>query len=71
VTVEVLSERPDGSRSVVSHFNKAHKGRLARLLATTTAEPDGVVRLRSLLRRAGLHVEHAGGTALSLVVPAP
>ena len=71
VTVEVLSERPDGSRSVVSHFNKAHKGRLARLLATTTAEPDSLVRLRSLLRRAGLHVEHDGGPGLTLVVPAP
>jgi uncharacterized protein len=71
VTVTVLSERPDGTRSVVSHFNKAHKGRLARLLATTTAEPGDVVRLRSLLRRAGLHVEHEGGTALTLVVPAP
>jgi len=71
VTVEVLSERPDGSRSVVSHFNKAHKGRLARLLATTTAEPDDVVRLRRLLRRAGLHVEHDGATGLTLVVPAP
>ena len=70
VTLEVLSERPDGTRSVVSHFNKAHKGRLARLLATTTAEPDGPVRLRSLLRRAGLHVEHDCGTALTLVVPA-
>ena len=70
VTVSVLSERPDGTRSVVSHFNKAHKGRLARLLATTTAEPDDVVRLRALLRRAGLHVEHDGGTALTLVVPA-
>ena len=70
VTVQVLSERPDGTRTVVSHFNKAHKGRLARLLATTTAEPDGVVRLRGLLRRAGLHVEHDGGTALTLVVPA-
>jgi len=71
VTIEVLSERPDGSRSVVSHFNKAHKGRVARLLALSTAEPEDVVRLRSLLRRAGLHVEHDGGTALSLVVPAP
>jgi cytoplasmic iron level regulating protein YaaA (DUF328/UPF0246 family) len=70
VTVQVLSERPDGSRSVVSHFNKAHKGRLARLLATTTGEPDSVVRLRALLRRAGLHVEHDGGTELVLVVPA-
>ncbi|WP_346620676.1 peroxide stress protein YaaA [Blastococcus montanus] len=70
VTVSVLSERPDGTRSVVSHFSKAHKGRLARILATTTAEPDGVVRLRGLLRRAGLHVEHDGGMALTLVVPA-
>lgn len=57
VTLEVLSERPDGRRSVVSHFNKAHKGRVARLLALSTAEPADVVRLRSLLRRAGLHVE--------------
>ncbi|WP_409330316.1 peroxide stress protein YaaA [Trujillonella humicola] len=70
VTVDVLSERPDGSRSVVSHFNKAHKGRVARLLSTTSAEPADVVRLRALLRRAGLHVEHDGGTALTLVVPA-
>ena len=60
---------PDGARSVVSHFNKAHKGRLARLLATSTAEPADVVGLRRLLRRAGLHVEHSGGTALTLVVP--
>ena len=70
VTVSVLSERPDGTRAVVSHFNKAHKGRLARLLATTTAEPADVVRLRALLRRAGLHVEHPGGPSLTLVVPA-
>ncbi|SOC52107.1 hypothetical protein SAMN05660748_3956 [Blastococcus aggregatus] len=70
VTVQVLSERPDGTRSVVSHFNKATKGRLARLLATTTGEPADVVGLRRLLRRAGLHVEHAGGTALTLVEPA-
>jgi uncharacterized protein len=70
VTLDVLSERPDGTRAVVSHFNKAHKGRVARLLATTTGEPGDVVRLRALLRRAGLHVEHDGGTALTLVVPA-
>ena len=70
VTLDVLSERPDGTRAVVSHSNKAHKGRVARLLATTTGEPADVVRLRTLLRRAGFHVEHAGGTALTLVVPA-
>lgn len=71
VTLEVLGKGPDGSRSVVSHVNKAHKGRVARLLAVSTAEPTDAVRLRSLLRRAGLHVEHDGGPALSLVVPAP
>jgi cytoplasmic iron level regulating protein YaaA (DUF328/UPF0246 family) len=70
VTVDVVSERPDGSRAVVSHANKAHKGRVARLLATTTGEPDGVVKVRALLRRAGLHVEHDGRSALTLVVPA-
>ena len=70
VTLDVLSERPDGTRAVVSHSNKAHKGRAARLLATTTGEPGDVVRLRALLRRAGLHVEHDGGTTLTLVVPA-
>ena len=35
VTVRVLTEAPDGSRSVVSHFNKATKGRLARALVRT------------------------------------
>ena len=68
VTVQVLTERPDGTRAVVSHFNKAHKGRLARVLATTTGEPDTVVRLRALLRRAGWRVEHDGGTRLTIVV---
>ena len=71
VTLTVLSERPDGSRAVVSHFNKAHKGRVARLLASSTAEPSDVVGLRRLLRRAGLHVEHDGGTSLTLVVATP
>jgi uncharacterized protein len=68
VTVQVLTERPDGTRAVVSHFNKAHKGRLARVLATTTGEPDGVVRLRALLRRVGWRVEHDGGNRLTIVV---
>ena len=70
VTLDVLCERPDGTRAVVSHSNKAHKGRVARLLATTAGEPGDVVRLRALLRRAGFHVEHPGGTSLTLVVPA-
>jgi cytoplasmic iron level regulating protein YaaA (DUF328/UPF0246 family) len=68
VTVQVLSERPDGTRTVISHFNKAHKGRLARFLATTTAEPGDAGRLVALLRRNGWRVEREGPTALDLVV---
>jgi cytoplasmic iron level regulating protein YaaA (DUF328/UPF0246 family) len=68
VTVRVETERADGGRAVVSHFSKAHKGRLARILATTTGEPGDVVRLRALLRRAGERVEHDGRHELTLVV---
>lgn len=71
VTVDVLSERPDGSRAVVSHFNKAHKGRLARHLVTSRAEPADATALVGLLRRGGFHVERdRGSSALTLVVPA-
>jgi uncharacterized protein len=70
VTVRVLNQRPDGTRTVVSHFNKAAKGRLARLLAGTRAEPDDVAGLLRVIRRAGLAVERGGsGTELDLVLP--
>lgn len=69
VTVNVLSERPDGSRAVVSHFNKAHKGQVARLLAVSRAEPTDARDVTRLLRRAGLRIE-ANGPALELVLPA-
>jgi hypothetical protein len=70
VTLQVVTGGPDGSRSVVSHANKAHKGLVARLLACSPGAPADVAALRRRLRRAGLHVEHDGGTALTLVVPA-
>jgi hypothetical protein len=57
VSVRVLTERPDGTRMVVSHHNKASKGRLARLLAGSRAEPDDVASLLRVLRRGGLPVE--------------
>ena len=57
VTVQVLTERPDGSRSVVSHHNKASKGRLARLLAGSRAEPNDLAALLRVLRRGGIPVE--------------
>jgi cytoplasmic iron level regulating protein YaaA (DUF328/UPF0246 family) len=70
VCVQVVSEAPDGTRTVVSHTNKATKGRLARVLATTSAEPSDVAGLVRLLRRAGLRVER-DRTALTVVVGRP
>ena len=70
VTVNVLSERPDGSRSVVSHFNKAHKGRLARALAVTRAEPSDAAGVAAVARRAGMRVERCDTTHLDVIVPA-
>ena len=69
VTVNVLAERPDGSRSVVSHFNKAHKGRLARVLASTRAEPADAAGVATIARRAGMRVERRGN-ALEIVIAA-
>ncbi|SDF33758.1 peroxide stress protein YaaA [Pseudonocardia oroxyli] len=69
VTVNVLAERPDGTRSVVSHHNKSHKGALARLLATTRAEPSDAAGVARIARKAGLTVERKADH-LDLVLPA-
>lgn len=69
VTVNVLAERPDGSRSVVSHHNKSHKGGLARLLATSRAEPADAGAVARIARRAG-HLVERDGDHLDLVIPA-
>lgn len=70
VRVHVLAEHPDGRLSVVSHHNKAHKGRFARLLATTRAEPSDVAGVAALARRAGMRVQRPDPSTLQLVVPA-
>ena len=57
VDVDVVAEHADGHRTVVSHFNKAHKGRLARVLATSRAEPDTAAKVCEIARRAGMTVE--------------
>ena len=52
------------TRKVVSHFNKATKGRMVRSLLTAGAEPSGPVQLVSALRDLGYVVETAvTGTA--------
>lgn len=69
VRVDVLAEHPDGRRTVVSHFNKAHKGRLARALVSGRAEPADAGAVAAVARRAGMQVERVGAR-LTVVVPA-
>lgn len=69
VRVDVLAEHADGRRVSFSHFNKAHKGRLARALATTRSEPDDAAAVAATARRAGMRVER-DDLALTIVVPA-
>ncbi len=69
VAVDVLAEHPDGHRTVVSHFNKAHKGKLARVLAGSRSEPTDAAGVAAIARRAGLRVERRGND-VTVVVPA-
>lgn len=70
VTVRVESVREDGTRKVVSHFNKFYKGQLARVLAQSDAVPTGAGEVAELARAAGMTVEEgtAKSETLTLVV---
>ncbi|OCB43762.1 hypothetical protein A5721_24435 [Mycobacterium vulneris] len=65
----MLAEHADGHRTVVSHFNKAHKGHLARALAGSRAEPSDAAAGGGVARRHGMNVER-DGDELTVVVPA-
>jgi uncharacterized protein len=67
VQVDVVSEHADGHRTVVSHFNKAHKGRLARALVSSRAEPDDAAKVASIAKRAGMRIER-DGNELTVVI---
>lgn len=67
VTVDVVTEYPDGSRKVVSHFSKHHKGLLARTLATSRAEMDDIDALLRVARRAGHTLERTSESVLTMV----
>lgn len=67
VTVDVVTEYEDGSRKVVSHFSKFHKGLLARTLATSRAEMTEVADLLRVARRAGHNVEHTSPSVITMV----
>lgn len=58
-TVRVLHEH-NGTRKVVSHFNKATKGRIVRALLESGADPRTPARLAEALRDLGWSVEEDG-----------
>ncbi|KAA0023278.1 peroxide stress protein YaaA [Antrihabitans cavernicola] len=64
VIATVLTEAPNGTRSVVSHFNKHHKGLLARALVISRAEPTDVRGVARVAAKAGLRVEVASKSEL-------
>jgi len=70
-TVRVLHES-GGRRTVVSHFNKATKGRIVRALLEDGADPRTPAALAEALTRLGWTVEVGGptpnGTQLDVVV---
>ena len=59
-SVRVLHEH-QGQRTVVSHFNKAIKGRIVRALLESGADPRTPARLAGTLRDLGWVVEEDGG----------
>lgn len=67
VTATVVTERPDGSRSVVSHFNKHHKGLIARELVRTRRTVRDIDTLAAVLSDAGHRIEIDGVDRIVLV----
>ncbi len=57
----VLLQRPDGSRTVVSHHNKATKGFLVRALVSQSSTPGSVEALAALVEKVGFTAELSGG----------
>ncbi|MCW2972196.1 MAG: hypothetical protein JWN72_469 [Thermoleophilia bacterium] len=70
ITVRVLTERSDGTRTVVSHSNKATKGLLARLLVQQPAPCHTLDDVAAVARDAGFTVELQGPFGLDVVLPA-
>ncbi|MBA3781471.1 MAG: peroxide stress protein YaaA [Nocardioides sp.] len=69
-TVRVLHET-DGKRSVVSHFNKATKGRIVRALLEDGRNPGTPAALARVLEDLGWHIEATAertGTRLDVIV---
>ena len=71
VTVRVLMVNPDGSRSVVSHFNKHTKGLLARALATAAQPVTDAAGVADVAAAAGLIPEQHGRHGVDVLLHEP
>ena len=58
---------PDGTRKVVSHFNKHYKGLMARELVRTRRRVRDVNALAAVLSDAGQRVEITSPTEITVV----
>lgn len=67
VTATVVTEAPDGSRKVVSHFNKHYKGLVARELVRTRRNVRDVTALAAALADAGQRVEVTSATEVTVL----
>ena len=68
VVVRVVSADASGRRVAISHFNKAHKGRLAAVLARTPREPGSVRGVVRIAAAAGIQLEVTSSRTIDLVV---
>ena len=68
LTARVVTVAADGTRKVVSHFSKQHKGFLARALVTSRAEIRDRAGVLRVARTAGLRIEPLGPAAVQLIV---
>lgn len=68
VTVDVVSMLPDGSRKVITHFNKHYKGALTRALVSSRANIEDVKSLRRAASKAGIELAVEGDDPRALTM---
>jgi cytoplasmic iron level regulating protein YaaA (DUF328/UPF0246 family) len=68
VTVRVVSEEATGRRLAVTHFNKVHKGKLARALALATPVPSTLAAMVRVAAKASLRLERTSDRGFELVI---
>jgi len=71
VGVRGFTERPDGSRTAITHMAKRVRGDVARLVLQAGGDPSTPQDLGDIARPGGLRVELAAdGSTLDVIEPA-